>query len=102
MANAGPDTNKSQVRDPGLDGADRCSSSSRTPSSRISTASTRSSGGARIEPHPPADSSSVIDGLDTTLDAMERVPVGAKNRPVREIRLERVIMHANPLADRDD
>ena len=33
---------------------------------------------------------------------MERVPVGAKNRPVREIKLERVIMHANPLADRDD
>lgn len=43
----------------------------------------------------------MIDGLDTTLDTIERVPPGPKNRPTREIKLERVILHANPLADRD-
>jgi peptidyl-prolyl cis-trans isomerase-like 3 len=32
----------------------------------------------------------VIDGADDTLDAMERAPVGAKNRPSPEIRLNKV------------
>lgn len=32
----------------------------------------------------------VIDGADTTLDAMEKVPVNEKNRPLHEIRLKRV------------
>ena len=32
----------------------------------------------------------VIDGQDSTLDAMERVPVSAKNRPLSEITLDRV------------
>ena len=32
----------------------------------------------------------VIDGADSTLDAIERVPVGAKNRPVEEVRIEKV------------
>ena len=32
----------------------------------------------------------VIDGADTTLDLMERVPVTEKMRPLTEIRLERV------------
>lgn len=41
----------------------------------------------------------VIDGQDSTLDMMERVPVNAKNRPEKEIRLERVTIHANPIAD---
>lgn len=29
----------------------------------------------------------VIDGADSTLDAMERVPVNAKNRPLNEVTL---------------
>ncbi|CAM9677777.1 unnamed protein product [Chrysoparadoxa australica] len=40
----------------------------------------------------------VIDG-DETLDAMEKVPVGKKDRPTVEILLKSVTMHANPLAD---
>ena len=32
----------------------------------------------------------VIDGVDSTLDAMERVPVNAKNRPLNEIRTTHV------------
>ncbi|CAK9781359.1 peptidyl-prolyl cis-trans isomerase-like 3 [Cutaneotrichosporon oleaginosum] len=41
----------------------------------------------------------VIDGQDSTLDMIERVPVSAKNRPEKEIKLERVTIHANPIAD---
>ncbi|BEI85052.1 hypothetical protein CcaverHIS002_0504530 [Cutaneotrichosporon cavernicola] len=41
----------------------------------------------------------VIDGQDSTLDMIERVPVNAKNRPEREIKLESVTIHANPIAD---
>jgi len=41
----------------------------------------------------------VIDGADSTLDAMERVPVNEKNRPLQEIRLTHVTIHANPIAD---
>lgn len=36
----------------------------------------------------------MIDGADTTLDLMERVPVTEKMRPLTEIRLEKV---SNPL-----
>lgn len=32
----------------------------------------------------------VIDGADSTLDAMERVPVSNKNRPLAEIKLTHV------------
>ncbi|KAL4537993.1 hypothetical protein Ndes2437B_g09076 [Nannochloris sp. 'desiccata'] len=39
----------------------------------------------------------VIDGMDT-LDKMERVPTAAGDRPIQEIRLNRVTLHANPLA----
>jgi peptidyl-prolyl cis-trans isomerase-like 3 len=39
----------------------------------------------------------VIDGLDV-LDKMERVPVDAKDTPKQPITLERVTIHANPLA----
>lgn len=35
----------------------------------------------------------VIDGHDSTLDAMERVPVNSKNRPLSEIKLTHVCMH---------
>lgn len=39
----------------------------------------------------------VIDGLDV-LDKMERVPVGAADRPLTEIKLASITIHANPLA----
>ncbi|CAM9647983.1 unnamed protein product [Phaeothamnion confervicola] len=39
----------------------------------------------------------VIDGIDV-LDAMERSPVGKKDRPTTDIRLNTVTIHANPLA----
>ncbi|EIW72300.1 hypothetical protein TREMEDRAFT_66807 [Tremella mesenterica DSM 1558] len=41
----------------------------------------------------------VIDGADSTLDLMEKVPVKEKNRPVSEIKLLNVTIHANPIAD---
>ncbi|CAG8454459.1 1849_t:CDS:2 [Ambispora gerdemannii] len=41
----------------------------------------------------------VIDGVDTTLDAIEKVPVDEKNRPIQEIRIKSVTIHANPLAE---
>lgn len=41
---------------------------------------------------------SVIDGMDV-LDAMEKTPVGKKNRPVNDIVLKSVTIHANPFAD---
>jgi peptidyl-prolyl cis-trans isomerase-like 3 len=40
----------------------------------------------------------VISGWEV-LDAMEKVPVGAKDKPVQDIVLERVTIHANPIAD---
>ena len=40
----------------------------------------------------------VIDGLDV-LDAMERTAVDEKHRPKTAIVLERVTIHANPIAD---
>nr|CAI5869553.1 unnamed protein product [Callosobruchus analis] len=40
----------------------------------------------------------VIDGLDT-LDELEKVPVNPKNfRPVNDIRINSVTIHANPIA----
>eukprot|EP00744_Colponema_vietnamica_P017674 GILI01024868.1.p1 GENE.GILI01024868.1~~GILI01024868.1.p1 ORF type:complete len:185 (+),score=11.53 GILI01024868.1:66-557(+) len=41
----------------------------------------------------------VIDGLDA-LDKMEREPVGEKDRPINPIVIERVTIHANPIADK--
>jgi peptidyl-prolyl cis-trans isomerase-like 3 len=38
-----------------------------------------------------------IDGLEL-LDKVERVPVGPGDRPTQEIRIERVTIHANPVA----
>ena len=41
----------------------------------------------------------VIDGWET-LDDLEKIPVHEKNyRPLTEIRLRRVTIHANPLAE---
>lgn len=39
----------------------------------------------------------VIDGMET-LDKMEREPVGPNDRPVQDIRIKGVTIHANPLA----
>ena len=41
----------------------------------------------------------VLEGIDTTLDAMEEVEVDKKSRPTESIKIESVTMHANPLAD---
>lgn len=40
----------------------------------------------------------VIDGFDT-LDALERVQVGDKGRPLQDIVIENITIHANPIAD---
>jgi cyclophilin family peptidyl-prolyl cis-trans isomerase len=40
----------------------------------------------------------VIDGADSALDAMERVPVNNKNRPLTEIKLTHVSAYANCLS----
>lgn len=40
----------------------------------------------------------VIDGLDV-LDSMEKVPVDAKHRPAKEITIQSVTIHANPIAE---
>ncbi|KAJ3083866.1 Peptidyl-prolyl cis-trans isomerase-like 3 [Physocladia obscura] len=73
MANKGPDTNKSQFF--------------------ITYAK---------QPHLDAKYTvfgKVIDGFDT-LDAIEKVSVdAANNRPVQDVRIKYVTVHANPLAD---
>ena len=40
----------------------------------------------------------VIDGLDV-LDVIEKAPVGKKERPVTDIIIKRVTIHANPIAE---
>lgn len=40
----------------------------------------------------------VIDGMDT-LDYIEKVSVDAKHRPLQQIRIQGITIHANPLAD---
>ena len=39
----------------------------------------------------------VIDGFET-LDAMERAPVNEKSRPLNDLRIVSITIHANPLA----
>jgi peptidyl-prolyl cis-trans isomerase-like 3 len=43
----------------------------------------------------------VIDGFDT-LDALEKMAVDEKYRPIQEVRLRSVHIHANPIAQRAD
>lgn len=42
----------------------------------------------------------VINGFDT-LDKMEKIPVGKKNRPTSDIIIEKVTIHSNPLAPKE-
>jgi peptidyl-prolyl cis-trans isomerase-like 3 len=44
------------------------------------------------------DASRVIDGMDT-LDLLEKLDVNSKHRPLKEVRIQRVTIHANPLAE---
>lgn len=39
----------------------------------------------------------VIDG-HAVLDLMEKEPVGAKNKPIKDIEILQIIIHANPIA----
>ncbi|KAL1918266.1 uncharacterized protein VTP21DRAFT_2926 [Calcarisporiella thermophila] len=41
----------------------------------------------------------VIDGADTTLDAIEKVPVDEKYRPIQDVRIRSITIHANPIAE---
>ena len=40
----------------------------------------------------------VIDGF-ATLDSIEKIAVGKKNRPLSDVTIEKIIIHANPLAN---
>ena len=40
----------------------------------------------------------VIDGFDA-LDALEKMPVNAKHRPLVETKLRHITIHANPIAE---
>lgn len=42
----------------------------------------------------------LIDGLDT-LDKIEKVPTGKKNRPLSEIKILSTQIHANPIAEQE-
>ncbi|KAH6945848.1 hypothetical protein HPB50_010283 [Hyalomma asiaticum] len=44
-----------------------------------------------------ATATSVIDGMDT-LEELEKVPVNPKYRPLRDVKLNSVTIHANPFA----
>ena len=43
----------------------------------------------------------VIEGEDDTLDALEAVETDGKNRPKESVRIERITIHANPVADEE-
>lgn len=43
----------------------------------------------------------VAEGTDTTLDVLERTEVNKKHRPLQDVLLKAVTIHANPLADPD-
>ncbi|PVU85740.1 hypothetical protein BB559_005601 [Furculomyces boomerangus] len=41
----------------------------------------------------------VIDGSETTLSYIENVPVDEKHRPLKDIRIKSITIHANPIAE---
>lgn len=41
----------------------------------------------------------LLEGQDTTLDKIEDTPIDKKSRPTEPIKIERVTIHANPVAD---
>ncbi len=43
----------------------------------------------------------VIDGMDA-LEALERIPCDQNNRPIQDIRIKEIHIHANPLADNSE
>lgn len=43
----------------------------------------------------------VIDGADTTLNALEKLEVDKKSRPKKPVFIQKVTIHANPIADAD-
>jgi peptidyl-prolyl cis-trans isomerase-like 3 len=54
------------------------------------------------DPQPHLNSNNVVigqllDGMDV-LDQIEKVPVGKKHRPLTDIVIENVTIHANPIA----
>jgi peptidyl-prolyl cis-trans isomerase-like 3 len=34
------------------------------------------------------------------LDAFEKIPIDEKNRPLQELRIKSITIHANPIADK--
>ncbi|KAG5519414.1 hypothetical protein PMAC_002041 [Pneumocystis sp. 'macacae'] len=44
----------------------------------------------------------VIDGVNTTLDVLEKLEVDSKYRPLKETRIKSITIHANPLAKEKD
>ncbi|KAG5457800.1 MAG: cyclophilin-like domain-containing protein [Olpidium bornovanus] len=44
----------------------------------------------------------VIDGADTTLDALERVTVDEQHRPVQDVRIKSVTVHARSVLHREE
>jgi len=53
---------------------------------------------AHVRPRSLARSPDVIDGLEV-LDRLERIPSDANSKPLQEILIEKVTIHANPFAN---